>query len=219
MKIVKPTTKHHMHAAWLKSELFRMKPSLTSEQIKLIEQPDLNSPQENNERENLIFNVYGRSAILNEIPSSLDWFEAEIESIDVDSIFILPVFDWYLDTGSTFKVANVPKHLSQNRGYRLNNEPPVVVHHHNKIEIMSKLADLKTDDIVIISSNKQSTPLTIIDGTHRASLLVKNGKLVGAKVYFGVGSGLQNCIWSVERRDFAQHLFNLQQLVQARVMW
>ena len=93
-----------MYAAWLKSELFRMKPDLTSEQIKLIEQADLDSPQENSERENLIFNVYGRSAILDKVPSSLDWFEGEIESDDLENIFILPVFDWYLDTGGTFEL-------------------------------------------------------------------------------------------------------------------
>jgi hypothetical protein len=219
MKVLKPTTKHHMYAAWLKSELFRTKPDLTVEQIKLVEQPDLDNSQENNGRENLILNVYGRSAILNEIPNSLDWYEGEIESTDVDNLFILPVFDWYLDTGSNFQLKNVPQHLSPNRGYRLNNDPPAIVHHHSKIDTMSKEPNLNVDDIVLISSSQQGAPLTIIDGTHRASLLIKDGKLIGSKVYLGVGSGLQGCIWTVERRDFAQHLFNLQQLVQVGAMW
>jgi len=50
MKIINPTSKHHMYAAWLKSELFRMKTDLTPEQIKLIEQPNFDNPDENEQR-------------------------------------------------------------------------------------------------------------------------------------------------------------------------
>ena len=135
MKIINPTSKHHMYAAWLKSELFRMKTDLTPEQIKLIEQPNFDNPDENEQRKHLLFTVYGRSAILDKIPTELDWFEAEIENKDSSGIFILPVFDWFMDTGGNFQLTNVQRHLSPNRGYCLKSiDSPTEVHHFNKID-------------------------------------------------------------------------------------
>lgn len=217
MKAIKQTDKHHVYSAWLKSETYRMN-DLTPEEIALINNPDLNNEQQNSAREELLFNRFGRVAILEKIPSDLDWFEGELEEGDIDNLYMLPVFDWFMDTGRTFQLKNVINHLSPNRAHLIYNGQLTPVVHHKMIGEMDKALDDKIQDIVLVTSGNNDAPFTIIDGTHRSSLLMRRGTIVGTKVFFGKGD-MTNCFWSVERNDFQNHVAELNRLTLQGAMW
>jgi len=80
-------------------------------------------------------------------------------------------------------MVNVPSHQ------------PVI--HFEKIAEMLR-DNVDTDGIIIISTNPEHGPYTIIDGTHRSSMLIRQNKLAGAKAFLGISKDLSQCIWSVE---------------------
>lgn len=218
MIVLNPTTKDKVYLAWLKSELYRKLLELTSEEIALIENPDLENELENNKRENLLLHKYGRSAILDKLPSDLEWSEVEVEDHDLDKIFILPVLDWFMDTGKTFQLKNVPLNLSPSRGHRIATFPQMPTTHHQKIQEMLSSPDLAKGDIIIISSSNDG-PFTIIDGTHRSSVLQIRNSLPTTKGFLGVKDDLTNCFWSIERATIQNDLQEMNQLADQQIIW
>lgn len=218
MIVLNPASKHKVISAWLKSELYRKRSELTPEEISLIETTNLDNEEENQRRENLLFHTYGRSAILDKLPNDIEWFEVEVEEQDIDRIFILPVLDWFMDTGKTFGLKNIPSNLSPNRGHRISNYPQMTMTHHQKIQEMMSLPDEKCDDIVMIASSN-SGPFTVIDGTHRSSVLQIKNKLPTTKGFLGVKNDLTQCIWSIERANLTSDLQQMNQWASQRIIW
>lgn len=217
MRILVPATKNKVYSVWLKSELYRMGDSLTQEEIQIIENPDLDNVDENSEREDLLLNKYGRVAILDKLPQEVIWYEVSIEDNDLDNLYILAIWDWFLDSGRTFKLSEVPANLSTSRGHRVSNFPPAA-DHKTKIEAMAQSINDNIQDIVMISSN-QSGPYTIIDGTHRSSLLTINGNLSGTRAYLGVANNLSQCVWTQEWVNYQNSIAELNRLVDEGYLW
>lgn len=220
MRILNQSTKHHVNAAWLKSELYRMRDKLQPHEIALIERPNTDNPEDNSAREFMLNDAtkYGRSAIIDKLPIDLEWHEVQIEEKDIKSLYLIPVYDWFLDTGGTFRLDGTVKHLTSGRGHLVNVTAPQPVIHFEKVEAMSK-DQVDTDSVVLITTNLEYGPYTVIDGTHRSSMLIRKNRLVGTKAFLGISNNLSQCIWSVERADFQQHLYTLNQWVQSRIMW
>lgn len=220
MKVLNKSTKHHVNAAWLKSELFRMREKLRPHEIALIESTNTDNPEENNAREFMLNDgsKFGRSAIIDKLPQDLEWHEVEIEENDIGKLYLIPVFDWFVDTGGTFRLDGTINHLAPGRGHLVNVQTPQPVIHFEKLDAISK-DKVDTDGIVIISTNSENGPYTIIDGTHRSSMLIRQNKLAGTKAFLGISKDLSQCIWSVERADFQQYLNILHQWVQSGIMW
>ena len=194
MKILKRSNENQVILKWLQSELYRMKAHLQSEELELINNSNLKSDIDNQARKKLLFHRYGRGAILEKIPTISEWFETEIEEIDVKKLYILPVFDWFLDTGGTFKFIDVIDNLAPNRGYEFNNQISQKILHYKKIQEMLEKPLTDLDGVVIITSSIADGLYTVIDGTHRTSALIKKKELVGLKTYTGVSRNLSNCI-------------------------
>ncbi|QQG43411.1 MAG: hypothetical protein HYW45_00120 [Candidatus Daviesbacteria bacterium] len=218
MKIINTSTKDRMYTAWLKSEFYRMKDTLSQEQIGLIETPNFNDQAENEQRENLILNIYGRSPIMDHVPTAITWYEVEIEEKDLENLYLLAIWDWFIDTGRTFKLSGVSKNLSSGHGHRISNFPPGAADHKIKIDEMLKVMNDNVQDIVMISSSKDG-PFTIIDGTHRSSLLTIKGGLPGTKAYLGVASDLSKCVWAPEWENYEQNLAELNRIVNEGYLW
>lgn len=205
--------------AWLKSELYRMRPNLTSEEVKIIEEPDLANVEQNKKREDILLHRYGRSAIIDKLPTQMDWFEVKIERADAEKFFILPVWDWFLDTGKTFKLEDIPISLSSRRGHKLPNySQEAITHHYRKVTEMLLSPGSNLGELIMISSTK-SGPFTIIDGTHSSATLLKNGKLQGTKGFLGIADDLSQCIWSIERADLGIHIATLNQWADQGIIW
>lgn len=219
MRIISPTEKQNVYHKWLKSELYRVRNELSPEDITLIESPNLADEEENEKRRVLLFDKYGRSAILQTIPNDIVWHEVVIEDNDIDSLYILPVFDWFMDTGRTFKISDTINHLAPNRGYNLSSTLNGQVVHHQKVEEMTDSEDNPYEDIIMVSSGLAEKPFTIIDGTHRSTYLHKNSRLTGTKGLLGVANNLAGYIWSVERSNMANDLRELNQYAALGMLW
>lgn len=218
MKIITITTKHHVYAKWLKSELYRVRESLTPTEIALIETPDLQNENDNTQREDLLLNKYGRSAILQQIPGNTTWHEVEIENADTGQIYVCPVFDWFLDTGRTFRLSHTTDHLAPNRGWNFSSTNKGDIAHHQKITEMTA-SPQSYEDIVMISTATSDKPFTIIDGTHRATFLHRNNNLSGTKGFLGIADDLSQCMWSIERATFQSDIRELNQLAAVGMLW
>jgi hypothetical protein len=218
MRIVNPTSKNHVHLAWLKSELYRMRSDLASDELSLIENPDLNNSEENLQREELILNKYGRSPIMETVPSQIQWHEVEIEDEDLENLYILAIWDWFIDTGKTYKLSQVPANLTSNHGHRISNFPPGAADHKTKIEAMMSAPEINTQDIILIASSENG-PFTIIDGTHRSSLLALNGTISGTKAYLGIANDLSQCVWTPEWTNYEVSKTELSNAVDQGFLW
>lgn len=218
MKIHGTTPKDKVYHAWLKSELYRMRSQLTSSEITAIETPDFDNNQQNLQRENLLLNTFGRSAIMNHIPSNIVWHEVSIEKCDVDNLYILAIWDWFLDTGKTYKLSQIPTHLSSSHGHRISNFPPGAADHKTKIDAMSQSGIGNIQDIIMISSS-QAGPFTIIDGTHRSSLLTINNNLIGTNAYLGIATDLSQCVWAPEWINYQESIAELTRMVNEGHLW
>ena len=218
MKIINTSTKDKVYAAWLKSEFYRMKDNLSEDQVTLIEAPNFDNAAENAKRENLILNVYGRKPIMDHVPTNIIWYEVEIEKEDLEKLYLLAIWDWFIDTGRTFKLSGVVKNLSSGHGHRISNFPPGAADHKVKIDEMLKAMDGNIQDIVMVSSSEDGS-FTIIDGTHRSSLLAIKGSLTGTKAYLGVASDLSKCVWAPEWENYEQSLVELNRIVNEGHLW
>lgn len=218
MKILSKSTKDKVYAAWLKSELYRMKPHLSQNQLDLIENPNFDDPQETTQREDLMLNVFGRKPIMDHVPTNIEWHKVEIESGDIESMHILAIWDWFLDTGRTYKLSQIPSKLSSGHGHRISNFPPGAADHKSKIDEMEKVMGKDVQDIVMISTS-HSGPFTIIDGTHRSSLLTLRGVLPGTKAYLGIARDLSNCVWAPEWTNYQASIDELSKLADAGYLW
>jgi len=219
MKALNITNENEMILSWLKSELYRMKHVLDEKEIRLVKKANLDNFHENQARKHLLLNKYGRSAILDKMPIFSTWQNAKIEERDKEKLYILPVFDWFLDTGRTFKVVDTTKHLSANRGHRLNNQPPTKKNHLKKITDMIHNPPKESGGITVVTTNINSGLFTIIEGVHRACALAKQNKLVGTNVFVGTSPDLFKCYWSIEKADIKQHLLSLENLVNNKMIW
>ncbi|HSX19026.1 MAG TPA: hypothetical protein VLE91_02720 [Candidatus Saccharimonadales bacterium] len=218
MKIVSTSSKDRVYGAWLKSELYRMKEKLSSEQLGLIENPDFNNPAENEQRENTILDVYGRRPIMDSVPTNVIWHEVEIEEKDLENLYLLAIWDWFIDTGKTFKLADVPNNLSSGHGHRISNFPPGAADHKAKIDKMLKKEGKAVQDIIMISSSEDG-PFTIIDGTHRSSLLAIKGNIPGTKAYLGISSDLSKCVWVSEWEKYEESIAELNKVASEGYLW
>ncbi|OGE31831.1 hypothetical protein A2631_01745 [Candidatus Daviesbacteria bacterium RIFCSPHIGHO2_01_FULL_44_29] len=218
MKIVNTSTKDKVYEAWLKSEFYRMKDSLSPEQVDIIENPNLDNRSENEQRENLIFNIYGRKPIMDHVPTDITWHEVEIEEKDIENLYLLAIWDWFIDTGKTFKLSGVLKNLSSGHGHRISNFPPGAADHKVKIDEMLKTPDTGVQDIIMISAS-ETGPFTIIDGTHRSSFLTIKGGIPGTKAYLGIAPDLSKCVWAPEWEGYQQNILELNRIVDEGYLW
>lgn len=217
MKARKSTTKHHVYLGWLRSELYRKKDELSDDELSIIEQPDLKDDKENAARETLLLHKYGRSAIIDKLPGQIVWHEAIVEKKSKDKMFILPVLDWFMDTGKTFQLKDVETNLSSKRGHRLPNYPHMPNHHKKIYEIVNSKKPA-TGRIIAISTSTDG-PYTVIDGTHRSSALDIQGKLHNAPAFLGVAENLSNCIWSIERKDIDTEIMKFNSCANSGLIW
>ena len=218
MKVIGEVPEAKVILYWLVSELYRLKGELTVDQINIIKYPDLENVEQNTLRKELLYDKFGSSAILDSVPKNINWHEVEIEEVDIEKIYLLAIWDWFLDTGKTYKLSDIPTHLSSPHGHRVTNFPPPL-DHKKKIEEMSNSLQGEIADIVMIATNTDAGPFTVIDGTHRSSLLAIRGQLPGTKAYLGISPDLTQCVWPPEWDNYQRSLDELNKLVDDGYLW
>jgi hypothetical protein len=185
---------------WLRSE--RHKPGAPSINGNLLDQPDLTDETENRLRL-LALRSY-RGPIIDPLPAGVQPHLVTIEAIDLDKLYIVPTFDWFLDTGGTFRLIDTAANLKPGRGY-LSPQGPQAIAHYQEVTTRSKyLADYDattTDEFLILIAASDAGPYTIIDGTHRATALYLNhleAPNLPWRAMLLSDPRMANCLWHIE---------------------
>ena len=169
MVILEDTTRDYTNLQWLKSESWKLGISGDA----LIDRPDLNDAAENQAR-SMRLQSY-RSQITTQLPPNARYRHVRVEESDLPNLYILTVWDWFLDTGRTFELSNVGTHLSKRgRGGMIDGSRQDVHHFLNVMEkvpyVQSHDAETSDEHLILVTTHDHG-PYTIIDGTHRASAL------------------------------------------------
>jgi hypothetical protein len=167
MKQLGDATEAELVLHWLSSEWYRL-PGPADK--RLITDSGPGALTRHHERLALLRSI--RSPILDELPldGRLTW--VDIEPHDLAQLFIIPCFDWYLDTGSTFRLTDT---LSSMRAGRGNVWEPGYVDNRARTDRVApyirRYAADTTDEVLIVIAVDAGGPYTIVDGTHRAAAL------------------------------------------------
>lgn len=169
MIFVGPATPDEVNLHWMRSEWWKFQ--LPDEARPLIDNPDLNDPAQNAERARILHHY--RSFILDYIPGDASYRHVQLEQDDLPKLFLLTCWDWFLDTGRMYALANTLAHLKHGRGGNIGGKREAVDHLRTVEQKRQYLRDHESsDEYLILVATKDSGPYTIIDGTHRAAALL-----------------------------------------------
>jgi hypothetical protein len=109
-------------------------------------------------------------------PREAEWHDAEIEALDVAKLFLISVVDFGPFSRNTWSLDVTAQNYSA--GFY---DPDHSVR-------FDKLLKRSTpfDTRLVVVSDTWSGPFTIIDGNHRAVLLLAQNQLVGTRVHLGI---------------------------------
>ena len=109
------------------------------------------------------------------MPPDVKCAEVLVREEDLEDLFMIPVDNWYADSGGTFRLLDTIENLKPGR-YCDAGSGPQPVNHFDRVE--KQVTYFANDDptrpeeyLVLISTTKEG-PFTIIDGTHRAAALL-----------------------------------------------
>ncbi len=219
MREIESVTYHQMIHAWLNSENFRLSQQGICFDKKLVARPDFNSNKENEERRQL---MSGRNPILNKIPTDTEWTMVEVGKEDTKSIYIIPIFNWFLDSGKTFELQKAFQEISPNRGYRDNVGNQKITHYE---EVKSKLqywkghSNVSKDEKIILVGITSEGPFTIIDGTHRAIAFERINNGYPWYAFLGISKGMINYQWHIESPQAKHNLIIYQNEYTSGRLW
>jgi hypothetical protein len=216
MQIIGPTTIEELTLVWLKSEW-----DGTADR-RLIDAPDLTDQEQNKARAALLRRH--REPILKELPEKTSPVCVDIEEADLLKLYILPCFDWYLDTGETFRLVDTPAHLAAGREF-LGWSRPYRFEHLSKVDAMAPALvgyeAATTNEVLILIAEDRSGPYTIIDGTHRATALYRS-YLTGTKMPWRgiivVNQAIAGCLWHIESPRARANMAQFKQFAELGVL-
>ena len=189
MRIIRISSKDEVYSYWLKSEWWskirtHYPLDFQSKAQGMVDNPNLDDSAENRCRENILYGY--RSGILRQLPSDTMWQLAEIDNQDLPFIYIIPAEDWFEDTGRTFKLLDTKVSLRTDGS-----------HFDQVSKVIDHLREKRLDHEKLILIGSEST-YTIIDGTHRASALVRSDSPLPWKAFLGKSPNMNNCCWHIE---------------------
>lgn len=200
MQVLGSASRDQMVLEWLRSE--RFKPGAPAVSAGLLDEPDLTDAAENRTRFDALYSY--RHPIISQVPSGVEPVWVSIEARDLPHLHIVPTFDWFLDTGGTFRLTDTARHLRPGRGY-LSPTGRVAIEHHRKV--MAKVAYLAgydaaaTGEVIILIARDIAGPYTIIDGTHRSTALYLSHLKTPNMPWKGMllaGARIAGCGWNVD---------------------
>ena len=168
----------------------------------LVEQSNLDHPQENSIRRALLFRRRGR--LWRELPPDTEWWEIELKPHDLEHLQSFPRNEWRRFAGSGFFLMEMVGHIraAMARG--------------QQTEFLKKLGaiagDLQTKDVpdaVLLIGTDEYHPLTIIEGNHRmAAALMTMPESAHRRFRFfcGLSPNMTACCWhKTDLRSLARY--------------
>jgi O-antigen/teichoic acid export membrane protein len=157
----------------------------------LVEQGDLEDPDENQIRRALLFRRRGR--LWRELPADTEWWEIEMTSRDLERLQSFPRNDWRRFAGGSFYLTEMVDRIraEMDRG--------------QQSRFLAKLqaigADLRESDVpdtVLLIGIDEEKPLTIVEGNHRmaaAMLTMPEQAHRRFRFFCGLSPRMNTCCW------------------------
>ena len=208
LKRLRPVPEDEIVAEFLRGEFYHPEFDPYRRDFKrLVEQADLDDPQENFIRRALLFRRRGR--LWRELPPGMEWWEVELRASDLSRLRSFPRNDWRRFAGGGFYLAEmigrIRAELTRGQSSRF----------------LKKLGEIATDlqqshvpDAVLLIGIDGYHPLTIVEGNHRmaaALLTMPESAHRRFRFYCGLSPNMNLCCWhhtdlrSLSR--YARHTF------------
>jgi len=156
----------------------------------IVFQPNLTRADENAKRRALLF--LRQLSLWNEIPAGTEWYEVDLDRLDVHRIRVFPRAQWRKVAGGDFRIEPI---LAGLRMHRRQLDASFI----SKIDAIGELiAEEKTEfGAAIAIGLHERGPLTVVDGNHRlvASLLAAPGGLPRLRLLCGFSPRMTECCW------------------------
>jgi hypothetical protein len=120
------------------------------------------------------------SDIWRPLPPGIDWHQAELTSVDVQSIYLLGSSDFH-DTFGTYKIAEIRTPFPSTSSDR---------HHTLPLAMKRTLEIGGTLDSPILIAESTASNMVVIDGNHRILAHLLNNSLAGLSIFVGIQSGI-----------------------------
>jgi hypothetical protein len=156
----------------------------------IVAKPNFEDASENAKRRALLFLKH--LALWKEIPHGTQWYEVEINELDLDHIRVFPRAQWRKLAGGTFSITEVVENLQARRDLV---EAPFL----SKIASIGNQLSQEEPDFgaVILIGLNENKPLAVLDGNHRlvAAILANPRRLQKLKFICGLSSRMTECCW------------------------
>lgn len=224
MELIRQATDSEMRHTWLKSEWFRISHQHPNIDRKILDSPNFEDERENELRKRLLAH---RGPILDHLPQDITWHAIEIEQSDTNKLYIIPIFDWFLDTGGTFRLVDTLGNLAPNRGYFHPERGTCAVDHFNevarKLSFWESNKSVIADERLVLVATSNKGPFTIIDGTHRSAAYLKKDEntptIFPWEGYLGVSPNCRVFRWHIESDGARQHIEACKTDVSRGLLW
>jgi len=129
-----------------------------------------------------------RTDILDPLPDDIRWHEAELQTADLDKIFIISSDDWRTITDS-FRVNDTVDILDSG----LQDDKITIINRYRAC--FEKKLNSKYRRLILVSPSFEGN-FTIIEGNKRAVALSSINELRGTHVFLGVSSEIEHYVWA-----------------------
>ena len=191
VRLMRRISENEVIAEFLKSD-FRCAEFRSYQQTlrDIVLRPNFDDPRENAKRRALLF--LRHLALWKELPSDTDWFEVEVNEVDLRSIRVFPRAQWRRLADGNFSIAKIVEGM-RTRQYAL--EPAFLA----KIAAIRDLLiqeDPGFAAVILIGVN-ETEPLTILDGNHRitSAMLASPHMLKRLRFVCGLSPHMSECCW------------------------
>lgn len=161
----------------------------------LVASPNLESSRENATRRALLF--LRHRSLWKELPTTTEWFEAEVHESALDRIQVFPRAHWRKLARGNFSIPRVMERMQD----EMKGEDPFVSKISNIRDVFSQ--DATTPGAVLLIGVSESEPLTILDGNHRFLAAAMEGRVNQLRIVCGLSPRMTQCCW------YKTNLFNL----------
>jgi O-antigen/teichoic acid export membrane protein len=157
----------------------------------LVSEPDLNNADDNAKRRALFFIRHG--ALWRELPRGTQWFEAELQPVDLHRIRVFPRAHWRKLARGDFAITEVAERIATGSGHGAVEEAFLA-----KIQDMSASLKQEADvGAVLLIGLTQKGPFTILDGNHRlvAATITSPACVPRFRFFCGLSPRMTSCCW------------------------
>jgi O-antigen/teichoic acid export membrane protein len=155
----------------------------------LVLAPDLDNPSECAKRRALLF--VRHLALWKELPANTEWYEVEIQESGLDRIRVFPRAQWRKFAGGN---RNLPEIVGKLAGLPMQHSGDPFLRRIQSFRRRLARSEALPGAVVLIGRN-EFEPLTVIDGNHRLTAALLDGRLGQFRVLCGLSPAMNHCCW------------------------